>query len=207
MISGKQGILYRVRCVVSRFSFSTRISHTNRRCLSELRALLPPHQRLDSLHTCRRDLAVLRRCARGDSNGTNHDSINLNRYATSNEGELPAIAVVNTICHSTGHEILTRVAGGVYCSGKAVAGSGEGLVDGDVDRGQFRVGHADEVHEVEGGVDEGDIEVLSWFLSRLLECSRNGFTYQSREIWLSLRWLLKRSAPPPATTWAHCGSP
>ena len=40
-----------------------------------------------------------------------------------------------------------------------MAGGGEGLVDGDLHGGEFGAGHAGEVQEVQGGVDEGDVEV------------------------------------------------
>ena len=35
----------------------------------------------------------------------------------------------------------------------------EGLVDADLDAGEFGRGHAHEVQEVEGAVHEGDVEV------------------------------------------------
>ena len=35
----------------------------------------------------------------------------------------------------------------------------ECFIDGDLDGGEFGVGHADEVEEVEGAVYEGDVEV------------------------------------------------
>ena len=40
-----------------------------------------------------------------------------------------------------------------------MAGGGEGFVDGGLHRGQFGARHAGEVQEVQGGVDEGDVEV------------------------------------------------
>lgn len=40
-----------------------------------------------------------------------------------------------------------------------MAGGCECLVDGDLDAGELCGGHADEVEEVEGRVDEGDVEV------------------------------------------------
>ena len=42
-----------------------------------------------------------------------------------------------------------------------MAGGREGLVDGDLDGSQFGVGHADEVQELEGVVNESYVEVCS----------------------------------------------
>ena len=51
-----------------------------------------------------------------------------------------------------------------------MAGGCEGFVDADLDAGEFGCGHADEVEEVEGAVDEGDIEVwTSYMLADLIE--------------------------------------
>jgi len=49
-----------------------------------------------------------------------------------------------------------------------VAGCCEGFVDGDLDGGEFCVGHAGEVEEVEGGIYEGDVEVCSRVEVRML---------------------------------------
>lgn len=47
----------------------------------------------------------------------------------------------------------------VVCCRQLVAGRCKCLVDCDLDAGELRGGHADEVEEVEGRVDEGDVEV------------------------------------------------
>lgn len=55
---------------------------------------------------------------------------------------------MDSIGWTAGQEILACVCG-CRCS---VAGGGEGFVDGDLDAGEFCVGHAGEVEEVEGVV-------------------------------------------------------
>ena len=67
-----------------------------------------------------------------------------------------------------GEEVLAGVDG----RRGAVARGREGLVDGGLDRGQFGVGHADEVEEVRGAVYKGDVEVLGlmYRLASMLDC-------------------------------------
>lgn len=62
---------------------------------------------------------------------------------------------------SAGQEVLAGVDG----RRGAVARGREGLVDGGLDRGQFGVGHADEVEEVRGAVYEGDVEVWMFYIA------------------------------------------
>lgn len=50
-----------------------------------------------------------------------------------------------------------------------MTGRGECFVDGNLDRGEFGVGHAYEVEQVQSGVYEGNVEVCF-----ALECMRDG---------------------------------
>lgn len=66
---------------------------------------------------------------------------------------------MNPIRHAAGLEILRRRGRRVHGRWRAVARGREGFVDRNGDGGQLRRGHAREVEQVKGGVDEGDVEV------------------------------------------------
>ena len=128
---------------------------------SQLRPRTTLHPVFHRLDPRARHLCILRRRTGTHTNRAYYLSFYHERYPTSDQRESPAIAIVNPIPRTPRQEVLRarRVHGG----GDTVAGGGEGFVDRDVDAGEFRIGHAREMQEVERGVDDGDVEVYNAF--------------------------------------------
>nr|POF04047.1 protein lunapark-b [Quercus suber] len=122
-------------------------------------------------------LGILSRRARAHSDGTHHHSLHHNRHAAADQHEPATIRVMDPVRDAAGHEVLGHGRVGVGGGGDAVAGGGEGLVDRDRDGSQLGIGHAGEVQQVQGGVDEGDVEVLRRSGQRV-NLSRGGFSRQ-----------------------------
>lgn len=119
-----------------------------------------------SLYTRSSHLCILPWSTGANTDSPYHLPLNLNRQSASNQREPPAIAVVYAVARPSRYEVLRLCC---VCRGRhSVAGGCERFVYGDVDGGEFSVGHAGEVEEEERGVDESNVEIWTAVSSECL---------------------------------------